>query len=232
MANQNVENGQNSDNQANASDISDVNMTILSELRSLSGRISNLEARAEATDATSPVSSRTSSRRSEIRSQDMVVPSIQAIKDSSSIQHQIDSRLRELSASSQQGKFKSQRGGTDTVWVKAEVKWPQNHILTGSAKSRPTYDSLSLSQWVSGFVSINRDEQNHDTKDQMLEYMADLMDDCTDFGWTPAKAAHAVLLCKMEEDKISWDQTDRIDRVRRVHAQKVSSSNIREKATM
>ena len=35
-------------------------------------------------------------------------------------------------------------------------------------------------------------------KDTMVSYLADLMEDGTDFSWQGAKAAHAVLMCKME----------------------------------
>ena len=54
----------------------------------------------------------------------------------------------------------------------------------------------------------------------MLEYLADLMKDSHDFGWQSAKGTHAVLWCKMEENKINWNDTVKIDCVRRVHAQK------------
>ena len=60
-----------------------------------------------------------------------------------------------------------------------------------------------MSQWVSGFIAIIREESDLETKNQMLEYLSDLMEDSQDFGWQSAKAAHAVLLCKMEENKIS-----------------------------
>ena len=63
-----------------------------------------------------------------------------------------------------QGKFKSQRGGSDTYWCKKEVPWPQNHILSGTSKPRVTYDNLSMAQWVSGFCAIIRDESNVQTK--------------------------------------------------------------------
>ena len=47
------------------------------------------------------------------------------------------------------------------------------------------------------------------------------MEDSYDFGWQSAKAVHAVLLCKIEENKISWNKTTKIDRIRRVHAQRM-----------
>ena len=47
------------------------------------------------------------------------------------------------------------------------------------------------------------------------------MKDAQDFGWASAKGAHAVLLCRMEEGKVNWNMTEKIDRIRRAHAQKV-----------
>ena len=55
----------------------------------------------------------------------------------------------------------------------------------------------------------------------MLDYVINLLDDATDFSWASAKACHAVLLCCMAQgEKQSWSQTDKIDRVRRAHAQR------------
>ena len=58
----------------------------------------------------------------------------------------------------------------------------------------------------------------------MLSYVADLMEDCHDFGWQSAKGAHAVVLCHMEENKVNWDETNKLDRLRRVHAQRTPNS--------
>ena len=114
--------------------------------------------------------------------------------------------------------FKSQRGGHDQLTVKHKLPWPQNHILAGTSKSRVTYDSLSTFQWVSGFCSIIKDEA---TKNAMLEYVSELMEDAHDFGWASPKGAYAVLLCRMEEGKVNWATTDKIDQIRRTHGQKV-----------
>ena len=63
-------------------------------------------------------------------------------------------------------------------------------------------------------------EKSESRKDSMISYLRDLMEDATDFSWQGVKVAHAVLLCKMEWGWLSWEHTDRIDRVRRAHAQK------------
>ena len=58
--------------------------------------------------------------------------------------------------------------------------------------------------------------KTHKTRDHMLDYLTDLMEDSHDFGWQNAKGSHTVLLCKMEDNKITWDETNKIDRVRRI----------------
>ena len=186
-----------------------------------------LESKVNLESSASTVSSpNSSSRRSTADSveheDDMIIPSMEHIRSSTTIQRQVDARLRELTQDSEKGKFKSKRGGADTVWVKNDIQWPQNHILGGSSKTRVSYDSLSISQWVAGFASIVRDEGDVQTKNQMLEYLSDLMEDSHDFGWAAAKSSHAVLLCKMEEGRVHWNQVDKIDRIRRVHAQRLS----------
>ena len=50
-------------------------------------------------------------------------------------------------------------------------------------------------------------------------YLHDLMEDATDFTWSSAKAAHAVLLCEMERGTVSWSDTNRIGWIRRAHVQ-------------
>ena len=210
----------------------DINKQILQELKQLNGRIAKVEERVDNQEkghCVSHKSVKSVSTTESASSQDdaeLMLPSLSSLKSSRQLQSQVDQRLQELQAINMQGKFKSQRGGSnETVYCKREVPWPHNFILSGSSKSRISYDNLSMSQWVSGFGAIIREESNIETKNQMLEYLSDLMDDSHDFGWQSAKAAHAVLLCKMEENTVEWSETTKIDRVHRVHAQRVVNSS-------
>ena len=55
----------------------------------------------------------------------------------------------------------------------------------------------------------------------MLDYLIALLEDTQDFSWDAAKASHAVLLCRMEQGEIeSFQQVDKIDRIRRANAQR------------
>ena len=62
-----------------------------------------------------------------------------------------------------QGKFKSQRSVNDDVTVKFKIPWPQNQVLSGSTRSRPSYDQLNVFQWVSGFARVAQDESHIET---------------------------------------------------------------------
>ena len=113
---------------------------------------------------------------------DGVIPTTAFLKTSKGIQSAVDRRLQQLASLNEQGMFRSQRGGQDQIAVKHKIPWPQNHILAGTSKNRVTYDSLSTFQWVSGFCTIIKDESNVATKNAMLEYMSELMEDAQDFG--------------------------------------------------
>ena len=53
----------------------------------------------------------------------------------------------------------------------------------------------------------------------MLQYLGDIMEDASDLSWQSAKACHAVVLCKMEREKVKWDDTVRLDWLRQAYAQ-------------
>ena len=146
---------------------------------------------------------------------DAVIPTIKFLKNSKQIQNAVDLRLQELSRINDQGTYKSQPGGKEQIMVKNQVPWPQNHVLAGTSKNRVTYDSLSTFQWMSGFCSIIREESDVKVKNAMLDYVTDLMEDAQDFGWPSAKGAHALILCRMEEGKVNWLMSDKLNRLRR-----------------
>ena len=84
-----------------------------------------------------------------------VVPLVQFLRQNDALQSEVEKRLvelRNLNESATRGRVKSQRGGPGEISVKRVVDWPQNFILMGTNKTRPTYDDLSITQWVAGFI--------------------------------------------------------------------------------
>ena len=67
------------------------------------------------------VKSVASSSSSRCDTDDLILPTLSDLKQSRHLQQQVDCRLQELQLLGQQGKYKSQGGGSDTVWCKREV---------------------------------------------------------------------------------------------------------------
>ena len=227
---------------------SDTNALLLKEMKNLSSQMNSMEKRLSSTekklqDAFTPdehhskakhlkkkvpAVPQSSSSDDDSSDAEMVMPSKKFIKEDPKLQKKVKERMDELKKINDrdlQGKFKSQRSVNDEVTVKFKIPWPQNQVLSGSTRSRPSYDQLNVFQWVSGFARIAQDESDMEVKNSMLEYLADLMEDAQDFSWASAKAAHAVALCRMEDGKLTWKDTQGLDRVRRAHAQKNITSS-------
>ena len=66
------------------------------------------------------------------------------------------------------------------------------YFSEGSSKSRVSYESIYISQGVSGFATIVKDEKYSQTKNIRIEYLSHIIDGSQDFGWSTAKGAHAV----------------------------------------
>ena len=100
------------------------------------------------------------------------------------------------------------------------MDWPNHFILVGRTKVRPSYDSLTMPQWVAGCFRSVQFQKNPEYREHMLEYFGNLMEDAADFSFTNAKACHAAILANMEQDRLEWDQTDQLDRNRCHYAQR------------
>ena len=62
-------------------------------------------------------------------SDDLILPTLNDLKQSQQLQQQVHCRLQELQLLGQQDKYKSQCWGSTTVWCKREVPWSHNYIL-------------------------------------------------------------------------------------------------------
>ena len=71
--------------------------------------------------------------------------------------------------------------------------------------------------WICNYCQGGK---NVEIKNAMLEYLSEVMEDGNEFSWQAAKASHSVLLCRMEEGKVKWHETHKLDRIRRAHTQR------------
>ena len=227
-----------------------INSQILSQLSALGARLDSMENSIKkpvkkTNDASKIKKSKSKPRVNGVQSSQEVgaapssapvpryIPPPSRLREEARIQEEVQTRLRHLAHNVKPGmtKLKSQRGGAVDVFVNHKVRWPHEFVLSGQNKDRVTYNQLSPIQWMAGFCRTIREESDMAIKEHMLDYVIDLLDDATDFSWASAKASHAVLLCRMEQGEIkSWSETEKIDRVRRAHAQRHGNAqNIAQK---
>ena len=169
----------------------------------------------------------------DVNDQANVVPSMGYLRSDSEIQRQVQQRVREVQSvpecsgncrvkcsSENSGRFRSQRTPNSNVMVKKQIDWPQNFILVGPNKKHVAFDDLTCPQFVAGFLRSYQLISDCKTKENMIDYMASLMEDASDFSFESARASHAVLLSSMEADRCDWLDTEQIDRCRRANAQR------------
>ena len=89
------------------------------------------------------------------------------------------------------------KGDSVDVFVSNRVKWPHEFVLSCQNKDMVSYNQLSPIQWMGCFSRTIREESNVHTRENMLYYVINLLEDAQDFSWSSAKACHAVLLCRM-----------------------------------
>ena len=204
--------------------------TISEQLVSLDGRVRQTEASlaSRTTNLAVPTSPTNSSTASNVAAPNPthvdpgVIPTIDFLRQNIEIQRQVDARVAELHSTQvlgTQGKLKSHRGGGPDIPIKRYVAWPQHQLLVGPDKKRPTYDQLTPFQFMAGCLKGALDLPDVDRM-HALKYFTNLLEDASDFSFQSAKACHAVVLTTMEQDKLTWQNTDELDRLRRQHTQR------------
>ena len=112
--------------------------------------------------------------------EDTITPSLQALKNTQSIHDNVNKRYQELEQSMQVSP-----GNLDLLLetiqkkvskdFKQKVKWPQDLAFVRSLHKRPSYDQLTTCQWLLGFLRIRQEEQDPTVKENMVEYLAELL---------------------------------------------------------
>ena len=94
--------------------------------------------------------------------------------------------------------------------VKAgDAKWPNDYVFRLVTDEDPTYDSLNVMEFVSGYICIIA-EVTPDTPQnakliQHLFYLRQLMDDCASLDWSQVRAAHRLVLMAIVHNRLDWN---------------------------
>ena len=88
-----------------------------------------------------------------------------------------------------------------------DAPWPEDYIdrLDGT---EPTYESLSLCEFVAGYLSIMEEGlppgAGNDGFRRHLNYLRGLMEDCFETEWTVVRTAHKQVLHGIEHGRLKW----------------------------
>ena len=162
------------------------------------------------------------------------IPSLQQLRQASDIHTKVQKRYQELEDTAGHGN----QGNLDLLLEvlsrkqkqdKVKVQWPQDLAFVGSMRKRPTYDQLTICQCLLGFMCIRQEEQDPVVKENMADYVTELLQDACDYGWESAKGAHSVLLHRMQDGVVTWHNVKEIHKIRKRYAHTVANSTSNDK---
>ena len=160
---------------------------------------------------------------------DCVIPSMAALRSSAEVHERVNARLQELERAadtSVQGNcqntpvydhscgLKSNCCNTVNQNQNCDVKsksnkkvtvvWPQDLPFVGTLRKRPSYEDLTMTQWMLGFLRIAEEEVDQIRKQNMYSYLTDLMQDAADNSSAASKGAHPVFMYRMQDGVQGW----------------------------
>ncbi len=105
-------------------------------------------------------------------------------------------------------KGKSGRDKTALEVVCNDVDWPHFYVISKTDRRPATYDSLSVEQFVYGYLKVIAKEKDAAVKAAMMSHLEELMLDTNQYGWPQTRAFHAVILGEMERGSLDWLDKD------------------------
>ena len=73
-----------------------------------------------------------------------------------------------------------------------------------------------------------QEESDPLVRENMSEYLAELLQDVCDYSWEAAKGAHSVLLHRMTDGVVNWSSLKEISKIRKKYAHTTSGHNGRK----
>ncbi len=121
-------------------------------------------------------------------------------------------------------KCKSGQVKTALDTVVKKIDWPHFHVFRAGSSKSVKYTDLTLAEFVYGYCSQMSECKDPNQLMLMIKHLQELMEDTSDFSWDRAKAFHAIVLNKFEQNKLNWQNREEIQYLRRKHAQRVEAA--------
>ena len=115
---------------------------------------------------------------------------------------------------------KSGRARTADDIVIAEIDWPHYYIYRGTERRPAKYSELTVAEFVLGYLS-SMEKETTSVQAHMKKHLLELMRDTMDFSWDSVRNFHGVLLNQFEMRRITWEDTEEIQALRRAYAHRV-----------
>ena len=167
------------------------------------------------------VSSRTTTVEKDSSQDQEELPSLQELQQASDIQRQVHDRYQQLERNAQHSSgidynslFELFKNVEKSKSVEKKLKWPNDHVYIGTDRKKPTYDQLDECQWMLGFLRQRQSESNQVIRENMIEYLVELLQDAVDFSWPSAKGSHYVLIHRLADGLASWSDLSSVHNVR------------------
>ena len=151
------------------------------------------------------------------------LPSFHDLKGDSKIQAEVDKRPQAYQNASMTDftgmsntAIKSGRFGV--AKIKNPISWPQDYCAVNVGSKQPTYDEMSLEQWVQSMIFCILEQNDTGSKENMLMYFALLMQDAIELSTNSPQSA---VLQEMERGKLSWLEPDLVEKVKVRNTQRI-----------
>ena len=95
----------------------------------------------------------------------------------------------------------------------------------GVHRGRPSYEQLNECQWVLGILRQRQVAKSQIVRENMIEYLIDLLQDAIDFSFPAAKGAHFVLINRIIEGLASWEDLASVQKIRERYSKSNHNQN-------
>ena len=143
--------------------------------------------------------------------------SVDFLKNDDMVQRKVRRQLEKLQGRQRTSSGKNLKSGIHRAGdcaVKREIAWPHHHCFPGPNGQLPEYKDLSPLQFSIGFMGCLLEETSTSIRNNMLEYARHLLQDAIETNWTTARHAHMMVLQDIERGKVTWRDSDNIEKIR------------------
>ena len=161
---------------------------------------------------------------------DVDLPSLRELRRNYEVGREVNRRLADLDfdddteGGARRGvRRRGKRSGAartvqDTVL--RDIDWPHFHVYTPPGAEAMTFERLSVQEFVYGLMHMVDQPDAGLDRQTMWEVLKGMMEDAIEFPWQNVRDFYWVVSSHIENNRLEWSDTDKIQKLRAKHAQK------------